>query len=345
MCLYHNSSSSTMAPQGFLFSRGSYASRLFRFHAPTCILATWYASACVAFPSSLELSNVYRDIAERSNRLPRWPDSKKFCDDCLVYDDETKSYNLPTFDDGHGSLGIFSFLDRSNEARSIMKVCDNVFDQFCSEISNKILTLDSEQRSAMQRWILQAPSHSHHISVAILQEHPCFLRDEKDLEKWKPIGEDTIDHLAATLARELPKSISQCPPILQLDSLVFTPDGALIAGFIDSSPDQSFQILRQVSREIAQDVLGDVLTTRPKNLIHATIGRIVGLPPNASDKQYQMLTELAMEYNQVRLPRIVDSVREETSSGGVFNLQELSLARNIVWMLKEYKEYASWMVQ
>ena len=95
---------------------------------------------------------------------------------------------------------------------------------------------------------------------------------------------------------------------------------------------------------MSQEVLGDVLTTRPKNLIHATIGRIVALPSNASDRQYQLLTELAAEYNQDILPRVVHSIREEAKSGGVFTMQELSLARNIIWMLKEYKEYASWLV-
>lgn len=320
---------------------GSHINHYFRVLPRIILTFQAYVQCCRAFSSSRDLSKIYREIAERSNRLQRWPESKKFCDDCLVFDPKSESYCLPTFDDGHGSLGVFGFLHRSNQSRSIMTVCDAVFETFCSDIYDKILTNDVEQQAAMDHWILQSPSSSHHISVAILQEHPIFLRNDKDIEAWQPISDTTIQHLASSFAQDLPSLLSKCPT-LQLDSLLWTPDGALIAGFVDSSSDEDFEKLRQTSRDIARDILGDLLTTRPKNLIHATVGRIIGLPPRATDEQYQALTNLALEYNENVLPRTVEQIQATTKSSGTFNLEELSLARNIVWMMKEYKEYASW---
>ncbi len=321
--------------------RRTERSRRDNFRVLTRIVLSIPAYSCLAFSSPCEVSKSYRHIAEKTNLLPRWPESSKFRNECLVYDVDSDSYRLPSFDDGHGSLGVFGFLNRSDNARSIMNACDNVFEQFCSEISDKILSDNPEQQAAMNRWILQSPPASHHISVAILQEHPSFLCDDEDLANWRPISDTTIRDLALSFANDHRVSLSKCPT-LELDSILWTPDGALIAGFIDNSKEQSFEMLRQSSRNIAQDILGDLLTTRPKNLIHATVGRIVGLPPLASDYQYQALKDLASEYNNEILPKLVNQIRDDTISGGFFDLEELSLARNIVWMLKEYKEYASW---
>jgi hypothetical protein len=305
------------------------------------ILSAVHGIQCGAFSTTRGLSKTYREISDASNCLQRWPDSKKFCDDCLVYDDEFESYNLPSFHDGHGPLGVFGFLHRNDGAKSIMAACDEIFNQFCCRIRDEVLDGDQDQQVALARWILQSPPTSHHISVAILQEHPTFLRNQADLEKWQPISDSTILHLASSFATYHPLSLSECPS-LELDSLLWTPDGAMIAGFIDSSPGQGFEKLRQSSRTIARDTLGDVLTTRPKNLIHATVGRVVGLPPGATECQYKSLTDLASEYNRHILPNIVNQIRAESEHCGTFTLEELSLARNTVWMLHEYLEYASW---
>lgn len=297
--------------------------------------------SCSAFSTPSGLSQAYRELARRANDLKRWPDSRKFCEDCLVYDKRSDSYRLPEFLDGHGSLGVFGFLYGNNAARSILTACDQVFNQFTSQIEGKILNGNQTQQAALASWIMQSPSTSHHISVAILQEHPSFLRDKEDLEKWKPISDSTIHQLAANYASDHPKLICECPS-LQLESLLWTPDGALIAGFIDQSPDQEFEKLRQSSRTIARNIMGDVITTRPKTLIHATVGRVLGLPPGASDGQYKSLTDLACEFNEVILPRTVSNIREQTDHGGMFQLQDLALARNKIWMMQEYKMYASW---
>lgn len=294
-----------------------------------------------AFSASVDLSQTYRSIAERSNKLSQWPDSQKFRQDCLVYNQQSQSYQLPEFRDGHGTLGVFGFLHENDAARTILNRCDEVFNQFVSEIDLKVLSGNPEQQATFARWVLQSPPISHHISVAILQEHPMFLQGRKDLDKWEPITDPTIQKLATEYARAHSDLLLEVPT-LEIDSLLWTPDGALIAGFVDKSSHQSFKKLRASSRAVARDVIGDALTTRPKNLIHATVGRIVGLPPNATESQYQTLAELARKYNQHILPQTVEHIRSANQRGGTFPFQELTLARNKIWMLKEYQVYAKW---
>jgi hypothetical protein len=295
-------------------------------------------AAITAFASSKNLSQVYRDIATRSNLLDQWPDSRKICEDCLVHDDASNTYTLPSFPDGHGTLGVFGFLHGNSEAQGIMGPCDIIFSEFCSRVKTQVLNNDSLQCRVMDRWILHPPPSSHHISVAIIQEHHSFLKDQLDIDKWQPISDATIRHLAESFASEHTSQL-QAPPELQLDSLLWTPDGALIAGFLDNTPEQAFEQIRSSSRRIARDVLGDVLTTRPKNLIHATVGRVIGLPTGATNRQYEMLTSLAQEYNEEVFPDLVATIKTKTPS---FTLDELTLARNVIWMLKEYKAYQTW---
>jgi hypothetical protein len=166
-------------------------------------------------------------------------------------------------------LGVFGFLHSNEAAKSIMKVCDDSFNQFCCRIHDEVLDGDQDQQAALARWILQSPPTSHHISVAILKELPTFLRTASDLENWRPISDSTIIHLASSFANyHLLVALLQCPT-LELDSLLWTPDGAMIAGFVDSSPGQCFEKLRQTSRRtIARDTLGEVLTTRPVVLLY-----------------------------------------------------------------------------
>jgi hypothetical protein len=293
---------------------------------------------------SPDLSQTYREIAQRANQLERWPDSQQFCDDCLVYNEAIKTFHLPSFTDGNGPIGVFGLLHRNPKARSILTKCDVAFDAFCDEIQQNILDAEQQQQqqqqNGMKDWILQSPPTSHHISVLILQEHPSFLRTPEDLEKWRPISENRAHRLSTAFARDHETLSTSCPE-LELDSLLWTPDGAMIAAFIDTSSDQSFDRLRHSCRVIAQDELGDILTTRPKNLIHSTIGRVIGLPSGASAAQHEALRALSRTYNEQVLPDLVESIRE-SHHGGRFLLEEVSLARNTIWMLQEYIEYASW---
>ena len=302
-----------------------------------------------------DLSQVYQDIAQQANQLERWPDSAKFCEECLVYNPEKGTYNLPHFVDGHGPIGIFGFLNRNPIARSILDECDKVFDEFCVEVQKNICASYNDNDGFIENWILQSPKTSHHVTVAILQEHPSFLRDPTDIANWQPLSEETIQCLSGAFEQQHhdnqqhhhdnqqhESGIDGCPE-LELDSVLWTPDGAMIAGFVDIN--NTFDTIRQSYRNIAQKELGDLLTTRPKNLIHVTIGRIVGLPPGASNTDYDVLRDLSLLYNTKVFPTLVQKVVNEESHGGRFRLDELSLARNTIWMLQEYVEYSRWSIQ
>jgi len=301
----------------------------------------FYASGAFGSCSSKALSQSYRDIASRTKHLDRWPDSKNFCQDCLVFDQGLKSYKLPTFLDGHGPLGVFGLLHDNPQADGILRPCDDIFTEFCAQLKIQVLKNDVSQVRAMDRWILHPPPSSHHISVAILQEHISFLKNQADIDNWQPISHSTIQQLADSLMSEQQSKVV-VPPELELDSLLWTPDGALIAGFIDNNPEESFEKLRSSSRQIAQDILGNAfLATRPKTLIHSTIGRVVGLPPGSTSTQYDTLTNIAQEYNERILPDAVQDIKMKHPS---FTLDKVSLARNIVWMLQEYEVIQTWSV-
>jgi hypothetical protein len=302
------------------------------------------------------LSKVYRDIAQRSNQITTdWPHSQALCQDCLVYNEAHGCYQLPFFNDGNGPLGVFGLLHRNEQAQDIMEVCHGVFDQFCSDVCTKILRDDPAiQAEFLEHWVLNTPSESDHISVAILQEHPSFLKDPMERKRWEPIASTSILELGAILSCEHGKIPA---PMLELDAVLWTPDGALIAGFVETNKDgrdSSFDKLRTTTKSLAQSVLNNstLSATRPKQLIHATVGRVVGLPQTTTwsrgeikthqQRLHEELSALACEYNDIVLPNIVSKIREEGK--GTFELWQLSLLRNVRWMLVEYQEYSSWKI-
>lgn len=216
---------------------------------PVVCTVSWLIGNKLALAFS-SLSNTYREIAIRSNQLERWPDSQKLCDDYLVYDGPTQSYRLPTFSDGHGSLGVFTFLGRNENASFMMEACDGVFSSFCQQITTDVLKGDKIRQDTVSDWIFRSPFESDHISVAILQEHPSFLRDPEDLAKWQPISSSTIQQLGVLFAND---HANVPAPQLELDSLLWTPDGALIAGFVEDG--EEFESLRKSTRHIARETL------------------------------------------------------------------------------------------
>ncbi|KAG7363199.1 hypothetical protein IV203_026559 [Nitzschia inconspicua] len=312
-----------------------------------------YTTAAFSRPQQPSLSQVYRDIAHCSNQITNdWPHSQDFCRDYLIYNVTHQYYQLPTFPDGNGPLGVFGMLYQNEKTKAIMNECHGLFEQFCKDVQSTILKDDAQmQDDFMDHWVLNTPPESDHISVAILQEHPTFLKDPIEREQWKPIPSHKIQKLAKEYSR---KHAGIPSPNLELDALLWTPDGAMIAGFIETSDDgySSFEELRIVSKTTALEVLGSstLSATRPKKLIHATVGRVLGLPPTTTSKvhsvkegrrrQKQELSALAQTYNTLVLPDTVSKIRRE--SDGIFELQQLSLLRNQRWMLFEYKEYGSW---
>jgi hypothetical protein len=252
---------------------------------------------------------------------------------------------------------------------------------------------DNRNNNVMQGYLY--PSPLMHMTLAIFQEHPRIL-DEAGKKQWQHIDDERMEILIQRLGEfvyngNFPETIP-----LVLDAIVLTPDGAMIAGFVeekrkatdgdDKDDDDNdaghFARLRSGLLETARDVLG-TLSSRPKNLIHITLGRILGLPPepppsastaataaaattapSSSTQQLEreqydarvlQVQQLVCHYNQQVFPRTVHELRKRgdggesttasnSSLGAAFPLQDFSLVRNSVWLCEENVFYNSWQL-
>jgi hypothetical protein len=215
--------------------------------------------------------------------------------------------------------------------------------------------------NTMQEYLY--PSPLMHTTLAIFQEHPRIL-DEEGKKEWQHIDDERMEILIQRLDEFIQNDGGNFPETipLALDALVLTPDGAMIAGFVeqnitagDSDDDGHFARLRAGLIETARDVLGS-LSSRPKNLIHISLGRILGLPspppPSLSAAVCQQhehyhakvlqVQHLVCHYNQQVFPRVVQELKER--GGGAFPLQDFSLVRNSVWLCEENVFYKSWQL-
>lgn len=301
-------------------------------------------SSTTTSPSSELLSKTYQNIATKTlETVDTWPNSKTLLS--LLPQNETNGkYYIPTFLEHEAPLGVAAILHRSLESALILEQCDKIFEQLCKDLHQ--IFNDNTMEEDDDSWYWKIPKGTHHITVAIFHEHPTLLHNPTDKGRWKVIAEDMVEQLYDKIVNHFKQKLSSLPtPTLTLDSVLLTPDGAMIAGFIDTTG--SFPIIRSEIINIAHNVLGD-LTSRPKNLIHATVGRILHLPTLGLSKEQQMaVADLVRRYNTQILPEMVKSIHQSTNvSGndgdGTFTLTELTMLRDITWTLRKYKEYGSW---
>lgn len=287
------------------------------------------------------LPMVHQQIAQETAKLEQWPDAGNFASR-LVFETDgqgRRRVRPPAFTDGQGPVGVFAMLDRNDEAQFVVDAADDAFKKFCSEVMNNILDSPKERQDFDDTCVLAAPKGSHHITVAIFQEHPILLQNAEERENWKSIDKDILEKFELKLSKGFghDPALSLIPD-LTLDALILTPDGALIACFLDST--DNFLRLRSISKEVATEVLEGSLTSRPKTLIHATVGRVLGLPEGSTSNQRERLTQLAFHYNEQVLPNLVMSMRERGQVS--LTVREVSLLRNTVWLMYDRTIYASW---
>jgi hypothetical protein len=301
-------------------------------------------------------------------------------------------YSAPAFPDGDGPVGVFALCPRNppQTSRLIDHCMQHGWEPFCRDLqqifrddNNDDDDDDNSKNNVMQAYLY--PSPLMHMALAIFQEHPRIL-DEAGKKQWQHIDDERMEILIQRLDEfvyngNFPDSIP-----LALDAIVLTPDGAMIAGFVeekrkatdgdDKDDDDNdaghFARLRSGLLETAKDVLG-TLSSRPKNLIHVSLGRILGLPPPAStatgaptsstqrfdgaryDERVLQVQQLVCHYNQQVFPRVLqdlkesgsggdESTRPTCSSGVAFPLQDFSLVRNSVWLCEENVFYNSWQL-
>ena len=155
-------------------------------------------------------------------------------------------------------------------------------------------TKHSRLQEELRKGMYFVDEASWHTVAAIFAENPVLL-SEDERAKWQPVGPDQL----ARLGRRLEESLvdAPVPPLaITLHGLRVCADGALIAAFVeDETAGGGFMPLRERAKTVGIEVL-EVLTTRPKKLIHVTLGRVLELPAGITDSELADVRGVAGEW-------------------------------------------------
>lgn len=307
-----------------------------------------------ASTSTTSLSQVYKEIGAKALDIGEaWPDSH--VSNLLFQRDDKGAYLIPSFPEQDATLAVAALLHRSRDTREMLKEFDAIFASFLQDLRTSFCTnagagataQDPNRQNSinlleeeLERYIWRIQEGTHHIVLAVFQEHPSLLLKESDKAKWYRVEEADAEAVYHKIASQQPMDNQLPSPRLKLDSMLLTRDGAMIAGFVDTTG--SFQNIRASCLEIAHTVLGGG-TSRPKNLIHVTMGRVLALPQNLNAAQRQGVAKLVHDYNTQILPDTVAKIMQSSQpQGASFLLEELTMFRDLVWTLIKIKEYGSW---
>ena len=310
---------------------------------------------------NLELAQIYTDIAQQAvQHTPDWPRNQQFVS--LLQQDDKGHYVAPTFNDGLGPIGTYALLKDNAQAQTILRYALQMsMVQFVKAAKTLYgIPNDSVNKSPAEStyndsnaWFAYQPKpESLHMCIVIFQEHFSLLKGHADMQAiWKPFPTEIMPKFVQTLTHSIRQEFTTGIP-LRLHSIFWTPDGALIAGLVQDNSNSnsedndnnnekstSFAQLRKVCVSVAEEVLPIPLTTRPKKLIHVTLGRILEKPKTESAQE--SLTKLMQDFNRDELPQLTATIRTSAEFNfGRFDVEKVYLLREIVWMCNFYKELA-----
>uniref|UniRef100_A0A7S0Q9K8 Uncharacterized protein n=1 Tax=Coccolithus braarudii TaxID=221442 RepID=A0A7S0Q9K8_9EUKA len=310
------------------------------------VLLSLLATAAVALVFHARASSVARIRARdaslkaaydaiRSAASTDWPQSQGICAKCVR--DAQGRLHPPEFVDGCGPIGVYSMI-ASTGARAYggqaacdanlqtLRWCAAAFEDFVCALCNG---LDAQTARLLREGCWIANEKSWHTCVTIYHEHPCMLSADECVH-WQPIDEVSASTLAAALRARL---ATMSVPMLSLDSLVICKDGALIAGFVDDVHG-SFSKLRDATASVGHRVIGGILTSRPKRLIHVTLGRVLECPP-LGGTQREHIENTVRQFNMQVLP---ERVRSRVAT---LSLTSASLARDTTWWMTQFDEIST----
>lgn len=301
-------------------------------------------------PSSLiNLSSLYQQIRDQAIQITNWPASQEISQQ---FERHNNVYQAPSFQDGNGPIALVALFSESENPSAVPLIqnCLSLFNQFiydlCNIVTNtsgkedqpEILHIGPNPESTLHLIHAKVP----HICILVFQEHPSLLAPEQHIH-WRSVNEATAHTLSNDLSTVVFDNVSTNIG-LQLDSILLTRDGAMIAGFlpIDEIAFSIYQFIQTESAAVARNRLQTELTSRPKQLIHVTLGRVFGFRngvpvDNSTPARVQ---ELVRRYNLDVLPEFVANCRKINQH--IWHLQHISLLRNTVWLCEENTIYRVW---
>jgi len=347
-------------------------------------------SSTAAGGANGDLKARYQAIANQAIQTPNWPASDDIVrllehhplshDDDDDDDDDlvgvgggvcTSTFRAPRFhrDGPLGLVALFSETDNP-AAGPLIQRCLDCFDTLVQDLVDITNAASSSPQPPLLHIIPK--SKVPHVCVFMVHEHPSFLSSSSsnDDADEKPLVDDaTLQLLIQDLSSVIDEHSISNGIWLQLESILLTPDGAMIAGFVEAAAQQqrredgstvsaadnnnnsAYQSMKTECVDRARARLGTTLTSRPKNLIHVTLGRVLGFGQHVlqrpselpeDDERQERVRALVQRYNQEVLPDMVKCIREEQPTAGTWRLQHLSLLRNTVWFCEENIIYKTW---
>ena len=330
------------------------------------------------------LERAYREIGRSgvgALELGDWPRSSYFLEHCETRPEDGAL--LPRRFETNPVVGVSCELGEDREHVRLLETAQRVFSDILQEARERCLSAAASREFAT-RGIWWAPRESFHAVVSVFSEHPDLL-DRDARERWTPVPEDKLKHeLGVELRSDL--WAYPVPPInLRLHGYRFCADGALIACFVDDDADApndqrevaadddapeeadartAFGALRRRVKALGVKVLGE-LSSRPKRIIHVTLGRVLRLPDArvCDDAQREaLLAHLRRVAAKLHANETVDfsaDARAEPGGwriavegapprerivapglGGVLRVREASLTVEKRWWMTEYEVLA-----
>jgi len=339
------------------------------------------------------LERAYREIGRTgvgALELRDWPRSSYFLEHCETRPEDGALVPRRFADDP--VVGVSCELGEDQEHVRLLEKAQRVFSDILQEARDRCLTTAASKEFAT-RGIWWAPKESWHAVVSIFSENPDLLRDD-ERETWTPFPEDKLKH---ELGSELRSSLwaYPVPPInLRLYGYRVCADGALIACFVDADATKegaeesssngtskkfdektdsdpladaidartSFGALRRRVKSIGNTGIG-TRTSRPKRIIHVTLGRVLRLPSCADARAKEaLLAHLRFAAAKLHMNETLDfSMDKRAEPGGwriategapprerivapglgeVLRVREASLTVERRWWMMEYEVLA-----
>jgi len=189
------------------------------------------------------------------------------------------------------------------------------------------------QRDSLDELLFMADERTWHMCVAVFHEHPSLI-DEATRQRWRRVEPSEAKAVGeAVAARTAPMNA----PRLVLDSLCVCADGALIAGFVDDERGCA-AALREACARAGGDALG-MLTSRPKRLLHVTLGRLLGRAEGLRPEQAAAIAAAVRAFHATPLREQIGTDDDELQA---FALRSVALMRDSVWWMTRCEEFKSW---
>ncbi|KAK3254215.1 hypothetical protein CYMTET_36565 [Cymbomonas tetramitiformis] len=283
----------------------------------------------------MDLSQIYEGLWKQTVEAVdkgEWPKSGTLVKHCV----RTEASSLaPTRFEQDGVLGLHAILCSEDQV-SILKEGKNIFEDFVDSCAACMSTQRALEFKNLVFW-----GGAWHATVCIFSENPTLLgEDERSV--WHSIDEDKV-HMLRTALEEGLCTDHELEVVVTLHGFRVCADGGLIAVFVEDAA-QSFTALRASAKELGTRAIGP-LNSRPKKLIHVTLGRILelpsGLPDNERVELFKVVRKWATALGNGTRPADGDSTGCEMAGvlAAPLKIRDVSLCRESGWWMTEYHVY------